>query len=204
MDNKAQDDAFTLCIVPEKLDLRRQLDIDSSRGDERLEVLRFTEFFSKDAPLCFLAETTISRGTLSSTESRTSETDPTTISQIDQMNVARKRTDTERAVIGSDSSTGSPTQYGDMLQRATLKDLAGHIPNDRTEEIDRRGKEAEAIINGTDRAFSGNFGCQFSEMAADDLGSWPLTASNREEAAAMLRGLERAQGLFSTDLPLLD
>ena len=78
---------------------------------------------------------------------------------------------------------------------ATVKELAGHVPNDSSDELYGRGKEAETIIKGTDRAFSGHFGSHFEKEDGDDLGLWPLAASNREEAEAIIEGLERAHGM---------
>lgn len=54
--------------------------------------------------------------------------------------------------------------------------------------------QAEAIINGTDRALCDYFGSHFDKETEDELGLWPLLASNREEAEAMVEGLERAHG----------
>ena len=50
------------------------------------------------------------------------------------------------------------------------------------------------MINGANRAFSDNIGSHFDRETSDDACILPLGASNREEAEAMVKGLERAQG----------
>ena len=52
-------------------------------------------------------------------------------------------TDSEKAVKGSDSE--SPDDGRVMFQEATVKELAGHIPNDSSDELCRRGEEVRII-----------------------------------------------------------
>lgn len=114
-------------------------------------------------------------------------TDPHSLKQdTDSMYLSRERTDSEKAVQGSDDE---PLSNG----RVGFQHIAGHIPSENSEELYQRGIEAKAIINGIDRAFNGHFGSHF-DMDSNDLGLWPLAASNQEEARAMVEGLERAHG----------
>lgn len=94
--------------------------------------------------------------------------------------LARERTDSEKAVKGS--------------EEATVKELAGQSPNDSGDELYRRETEAKGKTHGSDRAFSGHFGGHFGKENLDDFELWSLTASNRKEAEAMVEGLERAYG----------
>lgn len=48
-------------------------------------------------------------------------------------------TDSEKAVKGSDSESQDDGRV--MFQEATVKELAGHIPNDSSDELYRRGEE---------------------------------------------------------------
>ena len=93
-------------------------------------------------------------------------------------NTSIESTDSEKAVKGSDDD--SPTD--------------GRVRLESSDELYRRGKEAETIINATDPAASRYFGSHFNEEAINDVELWPLAASNREEAEAMVEGLERAHG----------
>lgn len=54
--------------------------------------------------------------------------------------------------------------------------------------------QAEAIINGADRAFSDSSGNNFDGETFNDTCNSPFRASNLEEAKAMVEALERAQG----------
>lgn len=56
-------------------------------------------------------------------------------------------------------------------------------------------EQAGAIMNGADRALNVYFGSHFDQENSNDMGFWPLAASNREEAEAMVEGLERAHGI---------
>ena len=48
-------------------------------------------------------------------------------------------TDSEKAVKGSDSEV--PDDRRVLFQEDTINELAGHIPNDSSEELYRRGEE---------------------------------------------------------------
>ena len=138
--------------------------------------------YGKDAPRDLFTTSSASPKTSSLTDAHSLK------QETDSTYLARERTDSEKAV------NGSQTDGRVMSQQETVTGLAGHITNDSSDELDRRGEEAEAIINGTDRAFGGYFGSHFDKEVSKDLGLWPLTASNREEAQAMVEGLERAHG----------
>lgn len=150
--------------------------------------------FGKDAPRDHFTATSSSPTISSLTDAHSfkQKSDSTIKSSLGPMYLARERTDSEKAVNGSDIETLIDRRV--MFQEATVKELAGHIPNDNSDELYRRGIEAEAIINGTDRAFGGHFGSHFDKEVSNDLELWPLAASNREEAEAMVEGLERAYG----------
>ena len=147
--------------------------------DASMESLkRLGKWFNNDAPRDHFTASSASPKTSSMTDAHSLK------QETDSTYLARERTDSEKAVKGSDEDD----------RELFLRAVAGHIPNDSSDELCRRGKEAEAIINGTDRAFGGHFGSHFEEDVSDDLGLWPLAASNREEAEAMVEGLERAHG----------
>lgn len=164
------------------LGLRRLLtDHDSGMAPQ----MRLHSLFGKDAPKDYFTATSGSLKTPSLTDSHSFK------QETDSMHLSRERTDSERAVKGSDDE--SLTDGRVKFQDETVEGVAGHIPNDSCEELYRRGEEADAIINGAERAFSGYFGSHFN-MDSNDLGLWPLAASNRKEAEAMVEGLERAHG----------
>ena len=69
-------------------------------------------------------------------------TDPHSLKQeTDSMYLSRERTDSEKAVKGSDDEPRANGRVG--FQHDTLKNIAGHIPSENSEELRRRGKEAE-------------------------------------------------------------
>lgn len=88
------------------------------------------------------------------------------------------------------------------MRRCTAEQKSPSTPKfvPRLRFLGRRGSadpqflQAEAIINGANRAFSDNIGSHFDRETSDDACILPLGASNREEAEAMVKGLERAQG----------
>lgn len=71
-------------------------------------------------------------------------TDPHSLKQdTDSMYLSRERTDSEKAVKGSDDE---PLTDGRVVfQDAAVEAVAGHIPNECREELHRRGKEAEGL-----------------------------------------------------------
>ena len=168
--------------------LHRLLTLHTGHDTAMAPSIRLGSWFDKDAPKDYFTATSGSLKTPSLTDHHSLK------QETDSMYLARERTDSEKAVKGSDDE--SMTDGRVTFQDDTVKELARHIPNDSSEELYRRGQEAEAIINGTDRAFNGHFGSHF-DMDSNDLGLWPLAASNREEAKAMVEGLERAHGKSS-------
>ena len=55
--------------------------------------------------------------------------------------------------------------------------------------------QAEAIIDGTERAFNDLFGGHFDRGSPNEVELWPLVASNSKETEAMVKGLERAHSM---------
>lgn len=174
-------------------DLHRLLALSTNHDDGTDSEIMMC-LFCKDAPRDHFTATSASPKTpsLTDTHSLEQEIDSTIKSSFGLVYVAHERTDSEKAVKGSDDKF--PIDGRVTFQKDTVKELAGHIRNDSSDELFRCGKEAEAIINGTDRAFGKYFGSHFDKEVSDDLGLWPLAASNREEAEAMVEGLERAHG----------
>lgn len=157
-------------------------------------LMRLSSLFGEDAPRDHFTATSAfpKTSSLTNASSPTQETDSMIRSSVDPMHIARERTDSEKAVKGSDDDC--PTDNQVIFQKEKVRGVGGIIPNDSSEELNRRGKEAEAIINGTDRAFSGYFGSHFDKEVSEELELWPLAASSREDAEAMVKGLERAHG----------
>lgn len=146
-------------------------------------LMRLGRWFGKDAPRDHFTASSASPKTSSMTDAHSLK------QETDSTYLVRERTDSEKAVKGlEDDDDRLAARDGRVMG------LGSHIQNDSSDELSRRGEEADAIINGTDRAFSGYFGSHFEEDVSDDLGLWPLAASNREEAEAMAEGLERAHG----------
>lgn len=112
-------------------------------------------WFGKDASRDHFTATSASLKTSSLTDAHSleQEIDATIKLSAGPFYLAPERTDTEKAVKGSDGE--STTDGRPTFQKATVKELAGHIPNDSSDELYRCGKEPEAIINGTDHALSG-------------------------------------------------
>lgn len=164
------------------LQLAPRTNYDKSMGVD----LCLLSLYGKDAPRDLFTASSASPKTSSLTDAHSLK------QETDSTYRARERTDSEKAVKGSDEE--SQTDGRMMSQEDTVIFLAGHITNDSSDELYRRGQEAKAIINGTDRAFGGYFGSHFDKEVSNDLGLWPLAASNREEAQAMVEGLERAHG----------
>ena len=147
---------------------------------------RLNSLYGKDAPRDHFTATSASPKTSSAAEAQSLEQEPplTKTSSIES-------TDSEKAVKGSDD--GRVT-----IQEAMVNAVAQHISKHSDDELNRRGKEAEAIVNGTDCAFSDYLGSHFDKEVSNELGLWPLAASNSEEAKAMVEGLERAYGKEAT------
>lgn len=178
------------------LEFRRQLALRTNHGTGTASEasMHLGSLFGKDTPKDHFTATSASPKALSVTDTHSlkQETNSTIQSSLDPMCLARERTDSEKAVKGSDDESPIGGRVG--FQEDMVIEVADHIPNDSSDELNRRGAEAEAIINGTDRAFNSNFGSHFDEEVTEDSGLWPLAASNREEAEAMVEGLERAYG----------
>ncbi|CAF9917932.1 hypothetical protein IMSHALPRED_003786 [Imshaugia aleurites] len=155
-------------------------------------LMRLGSLFGKDAPRDHFTASSVSSKTSSLTDvnSLGQETESTMWSSFGPKYLHRERTDSEKAVKGAEDESQIDGRV--MFQEATVIELARHIPNDSSDELNRRGEEAEAIIDGTGRAFSGYFGSHFDKEVSNDLGLWPLAASNGEEAKAVVEGLVRA------------
>ena len=96
--------------------------------------IRLNSLYCKDAPRDHFTPTSASPKTpgASSAHNLGQKTDSTNESTIESR-------DSEKAVKGSDSE--SPDDARVMFQEATVKELAGHIPNDSSDELYRRGEE---------------------------------------------------------------
>ena len=96
--------------------------------------IRLNSLYGKDAPRDHFTPTSASSKTsgASSAHSLGQKTYSTNESPIES-------TDSEKAVKGSDSESPDDTRV--MFQEATVTDLAGHIANDSSDELYRRGEE---------------------------------------------------------------
>lgn len=105
---------------------------DNDVASERL--IRLNSLYGKDAPRDHFAPTSASPKTFSATDGHSlgQETYLTNTSTVES-------TDSEKAVKGSDDE--SQTDGRVMFQEATVKELAGHIHNDSSDELYRRGEE---------------------------------------------------------------
>ena len=157
---------------------------DTDVASERLK--RLNNLYSKDAPRDYFTATSGSLKTFNATEAKRVQqtTCSTNASSIES-------TDSEKAVKGSD---GDPLIDGQVMFQTSV--VEGHIPIARSDELLDCGKQAEAIIDGADRAFGDISGGQFDRKVSNDIGLWLLVATNREETEAMVEGLERAHGRY--------
>lgn len=105
---------------------------DSDGASERL--IRLNSLYGKDAPRDHFTPTSASLKTSSATEfhSLGQETGFTNTSLIGS-------TDSARAVKGSNDD--SPTDGRVTFQEDAVGGVAAHIPNDSSDELDRRGQE---------------------------------------------------------------
>lgn len=96
--------------------------------------IRLNSLYGKDAPRDHFTATSASPKTFSATDGHSleQETYLTKSSTVES-------TDSEKAVKGSDDE--SQTDGRVMFQEATVKELAGHIHNDSSDELYRRGEE---------------------------------------------------------------
>ena len=104
-------------------------------NDVALErLIRLNSLYGKDAPRDLFIATSASLESSKETEAHSDKrkTYPANTSSIES-------TDSEKAVKGSDDE--SPTDVQANSQEATVKELAGHIPNDSSDEVYRGGKE---------------------------------------------------------------
>ncbi|MCJ1451476.1 hypothetical protein MMC28_001813 [Mycoblastus sanguinarius] len=162
-------------------------------------------FLFEDAPRGHSSVSDFSEGNSTSTESQSlkgHETDPTTVSPVDQEHLAREQADFDgtfqepQEALSVDSSSslvveisGSPTsQSSRTFDTATVKEVAAHIPSDSSDVLEWRGKEAEAIIKGTGRVFGDH---STRELCNDSERGW-MEPSNPEEDEARREGLRRA------------
>ena len=124
-------------VVPAP-DLHRLLATGASTNHDKdvaLErLIRLNSLYGKDAPRDLFTATSASIESPRATDAHIHEQKkyPTNTSSIES-------SDSEKAVKGSDDE--SPTDVQVMFQEARVKELAGHIPNDSSDELYRRGKE---------------------------------------------------------------
>ena len=100
--------------------------------------IRLNSLYGKDAPRDHFTPTSASPKTpgASSAHSLGQKTYSMNESPIES-------TDSEKAVKGSDSEFQDDERA--MFQEATVKGLAGHIPNDSSDELYRRGEEVRIL-----------------------------------------------------------
>lgn len=105
---------------------------DNGVASERL--IRLNSLYGKDAPRDHFTAIPASPKTFSATDGHSleQETYLTNKSTIES-------TDSEKAVKGSDDESQPDGRV--IFQEATVKGLAGHIPNDSSDELYRRGEE---------------------------------------------------------------
>ncbi len=157
---------------------------DTDVASERL--IRLNSLYGKDAPRDHFTATSAPPKTSSAADACSLKLETYLTNRL-----SVESTDSEEAVKGSDDE--SLTDGRVVFQEDTEK-KTDRIQNDSSDELYRRGKEVEAIINYTDLAFSNYFGSHFDKEVSIDMGLWPHAALNREEAEAMVEGLERAHG----------
>lgn len=182
-------------------DFQRQL---ASRGDDRAEVtIRVAKHLDNNAPRTFFGATALSCGTSSQADSPSQrlETDPTTISAMDQdsfafegQSIAKPHQPSQPHDSANSTSSLdvelSECPLPETFRIATVKELAQHIESDSDEELGRRAEEAEAIIQGAGRAF----GEDCDDQSPEDSRPWCFAASNGDEAVATIEGLRRKEG----------
>ena len=127
------------------LGLRRLLtlhtDYDSGMA-MRLDPL--DSLFGEDAPKDYFTATFGSLKTPSLTDHSLKQ-------ETDSMHLSRERTDSEKAVKGSDDE--SLTDGRVTFQDTAVEELGVHIPKDSSEELSRRGKEANGKTSLTRLSF---------------------------------------------------
>ena len=111
---------------------------DNDVASERL--IRLNSLYGKDAPRDHFTATSASPKAFSATDGHSLEqetylTDTSTI----------ESTDSEKAVKGSDYESQGDGRV--MFQEATVKELGGHIRNDSSDELYRRGEEVRTSRN---------------------------------------------------------
>ena len=104
----------------------------NDRASERR--IRLNSLYGKDAPRDHFTPTSASPKTPGASSAHS--IGQKTYSMNESPN---ESTDSEEAVKGSDS--GSPDDGRVMSQEATVKELVGHMPNDSSDEMYRRGEE---------------------------------------------------------------
>ena len=102
--------------------------------------MRLDSLFGKDAPKDYFTATSGSLKTPSLTDHSLKQ-------ETDSMHLPRERTDSEKAVKGSDDE--SLTDGRVTFQDAAVEELGVHIPKDSSEELSRRGKEADGKTSPT-------------------------------------------------------
>lgn len=105
----------------------------------------FLGWFGKDAPRDHFTAISASPKIPSLTDAHSLEQErgSNIKSSVGSMYLARERTDSEKAVKGSDDESATDGRV--TFQKATVKEPAGHIPNDADDELNQRGKEVRTF-----------------------------------------------------------
>ena len=122
------------------LGLQRLLALHTDYDSGMASRMRLESLFGKDAPKDYFTATSGSLKTPSLTDHSLKQ-------ETDSMHLSRRRTDSEKAVKGSDDE--SLTDGRVKFQDAAVEELGVHIPKDSSEELSRRGKEADGRTSPT-------------------------------------------------------
>lgn len=110
-------------------------------------LMRLGSLFGKDAPRDHFTASSVSSKTSSLTDvnSLGQETESTMWSSFGPKYLHRERTDSEKAVKGAEDESQIDGRV--MFQEATVIELARHIPNDSSDELNRRGEEVCTFLS---------------------------------------------------------
>ena len=125
-------------------DLHHLLALRANR-DDGMASEGLLSWFGKDAPRDHFTAISASSKIPSLTDAHSLEQEPGSNikSSVGSMYLARERTDSEKAVKGSDDESATDGQV--TFQKATVKEPAGHTSNDGDDELNQSGKEVRTF-----------------------------------------------------------
>lgn len=134
-------------------DLHHLLALRTNR-DDSMASEGLLSWFGKDAPRDHFTAISASpkNPSLTDAHSLEQETGSNIKSSVGSMYLARERTDSEKAVKGSNDEPATDGQV--TFQKATVKEPAGHISNDGDDELNQRGKEVRTFRSYSSRICS--------------------------------------------------